>query len=39
MKKNVLLLTLFLCQLGWADVIRNIRDVDIRVEVNQDGSA
>ena len=39
MKKYVLLFTLLLCQLGWADSIRTIRDVDIRVELNRDGSA
>ena len=39
MKKYVFLFTLLLCQLGWADSIRTIRDVDIRVELNRDGSA
>ena len=39
MRKFVLLLTLLLCQLGWAQSIRSISDVDIRVEVDGDGSA
>ena len=39
MKKLFVFSLLFLCQLGWADSIRIIRDVDIRVEVQQDGSA
>ena len=39
MKRFFFYSLLFLCQLGWADSIRVIRDVDIRVEVNQDGSA
>ncbi len=33
------LIAAVLCTSAAADVIRNIRDVDIRVEVNQDGSA
>jgi hypothetical protein len=39
MKKYLLLFALFLCISAAADSIRTIRDVDIRVEVNRDGSA
>ena len=39
MRKLFVFVLLFLCQLGQAESIRTIRDVDIRVELNQDGSA
>ncbi len=39
MRKILFIFTLFLSQWAWAESIRTIREVDIRVELNRDGSA